>query len=322
MREAIVQFSDNLPGNADLRAEVLHGLRTHPRRLSPKFFYDRHGSGLFDAICRVPEYYITRTETAILQNNAAALARLAGTRTVLIELGSGASQKVRLMLDVLRPWAYVGVDISKDFLLHSTRRLAAAYPWLKVHAVCADFCQPLAFTCGYPELKRLAFFPGSSIGNFEPQHAVLFMRQLQSILGSHGALVIGVDLKKEPRHLNAAYNDAQGVTAEFNLNILRRLQRELGAQIDIRSFRHEAFYNEIHGRIEMYLVSLRAQQIHIDNEAFHFEKNERLHTENSYKYSIEEFQALARDAGYESHTVWMDENRLFSVHYLEVKNRD
>ncbi len=305
-----------------MRAEVLHGLRNYPRRLSPKFFYDHRGSELFDAICRVPEYYITRTETAILQDNAAALANLAGSRTVLIELGSGASQKVRLMLNVLRPRAYVGVDISKDFLLHSTRLLAAAYPWLKVHAVCADFCQPLSFNWGSPESKRLAFFPGSSIGNFEPQHAVLFMRQLQSLLGLHGALVIGVDLKKETRHLNAAYNDAQGVTAEFNLNILRRLQRELGAQIDIRSFRHEAFYNEIHGRIEMHLASLRAQQIHIDNETFHFEKDERLHTENSYKYSIEEFQALARDAGYEAHAVWTDENQLFSVHYLKVQNRD
>ena len=322
MKEATVQFYDELPDNADLRAEVLQGLGTHPRRLSPKFFYDRRGSELFDAICRVPEYYITRTETAILQNNAAALARLAGTRTVLIELGSGASQKVSLMLEVLRPYAYVGVDISKDFLLQSTRRLAAAYPWLKGHAVCADFCQPLSLTCCPPQFKRVAFFPGSSIGNFEPQHAVLFMRQLQSVLGPTGALVIGVDLKKDPHHLNAAYNDAQGVTAEFNLNILRRMQRELGAQVDIRGFRHEAFYNEAHGRIEMHLVSQRTQQIRIDNEAFHFEKNERMHTENSYKYTIEEFQALARDAGYQPHTVWTDEKRLFSVHYLQVENRD
>lgn len=318
MKQATVQFHDKLPDNADLRAEVLRALGTQPRRLSPKFFYDRHGSELFDAICRVPEYYITRTETAILQANAAALARLAGRRTALIELGSGASQKVRLILDMLRPHAYVGIDISKDYLLGATRRLAAAYPWLKVYAVCADFCQPLSLTCCPPDLKRVAFFPGSSIGNFEPQHAVLFMRQLQSVLGHNGALVIGVDLKKEPRHLNAAYNDAQGVTAEFNLNILRRIQRELGAKVDIRGFRHEAFYNEIHGRIEMHLVSLQAQQIHIDNETFHFGKDERLHTENSYKYTIEEFQTLARLAGYEPHTVWTDEKHLFSVHYLQA----
>lgn len=318
MREATVQFYDELPGTEDLRAEVLRGLSARPRRLSPKFFYDRRGSELFDAICRVPEYYVTRTETAILQDNAAALARLAGTRTALIELGSGASQKVRLMLDMLRPAAYVGVDISKDFLLHSTRRLAAEYPWLKVYAVCADFCQPLSLTCCPAEFRRLAFFPGSSIGNFEPAHAMIFMRQLRSLLGEGGALLIGVDLKKDINRLNAAYNDAQGVTAEFNLNILRRMQRELGAQVDVDSFRHEAFYNETQGRIEMHLVSLRAQQIHIGNAVFHFEKDERLHTENSYKYTVKEFQALARGAGYEPHTVWTDPHQLFSVHYLRV----
>ena len=318
MKEATVQFYDELPGNADLHAEVMRGLSTQPRRLSPKFFYDRRGSELFDAICRVPEYYVTRTETAILQDNAAALAHLAGNHAALIELGSGASQKVRLMLDMLRPSAYVGIDISRDFLLQSTRRLAAEYPWLKVYAVCADFCQPLSLTCCSAEFKRLAFFPGSSIGNFEPAHAVIFMRQLRSLLRKDGALLIGVDLKKDPRRLHAAYNDAQGVTAEFNLNILRRIQRELGAQVDVDSFRHEAFYNETHGRIEMHLVSLRLQQIHIGNAVFHFEKNERLHTENSYKYTIEEFQALARCAGYHPHTVWTDAQQLFSVHYLRV----
>jgi len=318
MREAGVQFHDELPDQADFREDVLRGLRAQPRKLPPKFFYDRRGSELFDAICRLPEYYLTRTEMAILRANSAALAPLAATPTALIELGSGASHKIRLLLDTLRPRAYVGVDISRDFLLQSTRRLAADYPWLRVYAVCTDFCQPLQLNCCSPELKRLAFFPGSSIGNFEPEEAARFMRQLRALLGTDGALLIGVDLKKDARVLHAAYNDAQGVTAEFNLNLLRRLQRELGAQLDAGGFRHESFYDAARGRIEMHLVSRRAQQIHIGGEKFHFEKDERVHTESSYKYTIEEFQALARHAGYEPQSVWTDANRLFSVHCLQV----
>jgi dimethylhistidine N-methyltransferase len=318
MREASVQFHDELPDHAGLREEVLRGLRARPRRLPPKLFYDRRGSELFDAICRLPEYYLTRTEMAILRANSTALAPLAATPTVLIELGSGASQKIRLLLDTLRPRAYVGVDISRDFLLQSTRRLAADYPWLKVYAVCTDFCQPLQLSCCAPELKRLAFFPGSSIGNFELEEAARFLRQLRALLGADGVLLIGVDLKKDTRVLHAAYNDAQGVTAEFNLNLLRRLQRELGAQLDAGGFRHESFYDDKLGRIEMHLVSRRAQQIRIGHEVFHFDKDERVHTENSYKYSVEEFQALARRAGYDPQSVWTDADRLFSVHCLRV----
>lgn len=320
MRDTSVQFHDALPDPQEFREEVLLGLRSRPRRLSPKYFYDRHGSELFDAICRLPEYYLTRTEMAILRAHRAALAPLAATPSVLIELGSGASQKIRLLLDTLRPRAYVGVDISRDFLLHSTRRLAADYPWLKVYAVCADFSEPLQLSCCAPELQRLAFFPGSSIGNFDPEEAVRFLRQLCVLLGTYGTLLIGVDLKKDARVLHAAYNDAQGVTAEFNLNLLRRLQRELGAQLDAGGFRHEAFYNDRLGRIEMHLVSRRAQQIRIGHEVFHFEKDERVHTENSHKYTIEEFQTLARRAGFEPQSVWTDAERLFSVHGLRVSS--
>lgn len=320
MRESAVHFYDELPGTTDLHNDVVRALTHYPRRLSPKFFYDRRGSELFDAICRVPEYYLTRTEMTILQDNASELAQLTGTRCALIELGSGASQKVRFILDTLRPSAYVGVDISKEFLLQSTRRLARDYPWLKVYAVCADFCQPLTLTCCPPAYKKLAFFPGSSIGNFEPHEAEAFLRGLTSTLGTDGgALLIGVDLKKDPRLLNAAYNDAQGVTAEFNLNLLRRIQRELGAQVDISAFRHKAFYNEALGRIEMHLVSQRPQQIRLGAEVFHFAEGETLHTENSYKYRIDEFQALATRAGYRPAAVWTDVNELFSVHYLHVK---
>lgn len=320
MRESAVHFYDELPGSVDLRNDVVCGLTKRPRRLSPKLLYDRRGSELFDAICRVPEYYLTRTETTILQENAFALAQLTGTRCALIELGSGASQKARFILDILKPSAYVGVDISKEFLLQSTRRLARDYPWLKVFAVCADFCQPLALTCCPPAYKRLAFFPGSSIGNFEPYDAESFLRGLTSTLGTDGgALIVGVDLKKDDRILSAAYNDAQGITAEFNLNLLKRMQRELGAQVEVSAFRHNAFYNEALGRIEMHLVSQRAQQIRLGNEVFKFDAGETLHTENSYKYSIDEFQMLATSAGYEPAAVWTDAKKLFSVHYLRVK---
>lgn len=320
MRESSVQFYNELPGAADLHEDVVRGLSVRPRRLPPKYFYDRRGSELFDAICRVPEYYITRTEMTILQHNAFALTQLTDMRCTLIELGSGASRKVRFILDTIKPYAYIGVDISKEFLLQSTRRLAIDYPWLKVYAVYADFCQPLTLMCCPSGYKRVAFFPGSSIGNFEPHDAEVFLSGLTSMLGPEGgALLIGVDLKKCPILLNAAYNDAQGITAEFNLNLLRRMQRELGVQVDTSSFCHEAFYNEAQGRIEMYLISQRQQHIRLGNNVFHFEAGERLHTENSYKYSMEEFQSLAQRAGYEPAAVWTDERNLFSVHYLRVK---
>lgn len=319
MRESAVHFYDELPETTDLHNEVVRGLSQNQRRLSPKFFYDRRGSELFDAICSVPEYYLTRAEMEILHGNAFELARLTGTRGALIELGSGASHKVRFILDTLRPAAYVGVDISKEFLLQSTRRLARDYPWLKVYAVCADFCQPLTLTCCPVACKKLAFFPGSSIGNFEPHEAEAFLKGLTVTLGANGgALLIGVDLKKDVRLLNAAYNDAQGVTAEFNLNLLRRIQRELGAQVDVGAFRHNAFYNETQGRIEMHLISQRPQQIRLGVDVFHFDEGETIHTENSYKYSIDEFQAMATRAGYKPTAVWTDANELFSLHYLHV----
>ena len=319
MTESAVHFYDEIPDTTDLHSEVIRGLASRPRRLAPKFFYDRRGSELFDAICRAPEYYITRTELKILQDHAFELARLTGKRSTLIELGSGVSHKVRFILDTLRPSGYVGVDISKDFLLQSTRRLAHDYPWLKVHAVYADFCQPFKLTCCSPTSKKLAFFPGSSIGNFEPHEAETFLKGLTSMLGTTGdALLIGVDLKKDTEILNAAYNDAQGITAEFNLNLLRRIQRELGAHVDTRAFRHHAFYNEILGRIEMHLISQKTQQIRVGAHVFHFDEGETLHTESSYKYSIEEFQALASRAGYKPTAVWTDANNLFSVHYLRV----
>lgn len=315
---AAVQFYDEHCDRGSLYAEAVRGLRARPKAIPPKFFYDRRGSELFEAICRLPEYYLTRTEFSILRAHARDIADLTGPGAVLVELGSGAADKVRLLLDALRPAAYLGIDISKEFLLQATRGLARDYPWLPVHAACADFCQPLTLSYPPPGQKKLAFFPGSSIGNFHPHEAATFMTGLKSILEPGDGFVIGVDLKKDPRVLHAAYNDAEGITAQFNLNLLERMRRELGAMVDVTAFAHEARYNADAGRIEMYLVSRRAQELRIGNEAFTFAADEALHTENSYKYGAEEFQALAREAGYQAQAMWTDADDLFSVHYLRV----
>lgn len=313
-----VKFFDEHPSVANLRDEVLAGLGRTPKQIAPKFFYDQKGSELFDAICEQPEYYLTRTEIHILRRHAKEIASLTGNKCLLLELGSGASKKVRLLLETLRPAVYWGVDISKEFLLRSTRRLAADYPWLEVHATCADFSGGLALSNHRPAGKTLAFFPGSSIGNFSPPEAVNFMSSLREVLQPGDALLIGVDLKKDKSILNAAYNDARGVTAEFNLNLLRRIKRELGARIDSEAFGHRAVYNEGEGRIEIYVVSRRTQQIYVGGRRFDIEAGECIHTENSYKYTVEEFQMLARRAGYQPIKVWVDEKPYFSVHYLVI----
>lgn len=318
LKTPTVSFHDALLEVDDFREEVLRGFSAQPKQLPPKYFYDRRGSELFEKICLQPEYYVTRTEVGILSACVPELARLVGpVPSVLIELGSGASLKVRLLLEQLRLRAYLGVDISREFLLRSTRRLAHDYPWIEVLALCADISRPIT-PVRLPPGPRLAFYPGSSIGNFDPPEAEAFLRNVCSLVGKGGSLVIGVDLKKDRSILHAAYNDAAGVTASFNLNLLRRLQRELGADLDIGSFRHEAFYNEAEGRIEMHLKSLRAQAIRVAEQQFHFRPGERLHTESSYKYTIDEFRALARRGGFESVHVWTDAQSLFSVHYLRV----
>jgi dimethylhistidine N-methyltransferase len=309
-------IQSRLGTDADPLAEIVAGLQA--RTVSPKFFYDVRGSELFDAICSLPEYYLTRTETSILRNCAGAIADLIGTNAALVELGAGAAEKVRLLLDALQPRAYVAIDISHDFLLNATARLAHDYPWLEVQAVRADFTRPLVLQYPPPDVRRLVFFPGSSLGNFSPDAARDFLRRLRPLVGPSGGFVIGIDLQKDPRVLHAAYNDAQGLTAQFNRNVLYHLQREYGAELDPQAFEHQALYNETVGRIEMYLVATRANDIRIAGRSFHFNKGERLHTENSYKYTIASFQALARAAGYVPEAVWTDERDYFSVHYLRV----
>ena len=313
-----VYFYDEHPKPATMLDEVLQGLATRPRRIAPKFFYDERGSRLFDAICELPEYYLTRTEMDILECCAEDVARLAGPDTTLIELGSGASRKIRLLLEALRPRRYFGIDISREFLKQSVQSLAQDYPWLEVHAACADFMQDLHLPYGAEEGKKLAFFPGSTIGNFEPQEALTFLQQVRRMVQPDGALLIGVDLKKDPNLLHAAYNDGAGITAQFNLNLLYRLRAELGAQVNPQGFQHRAFYNAVRGRIEMHLVSRFAQDIRIQGQRFYFEPGESIHTENSYKYTLEEFHAIARAAGLRPRQVWLDASRLFGVHYLSV----
>ena len=318
MTSTAIKFYDAHPGTDDLRREVLTGLAALPKAIPPKFFYDKRGSELFDAICELPEYYQTRTEMGILRRCVADLVKHIGPDCLLVELGSGASKKVRLLLEGLRPSSYLGVDISKEFLMHSTRLLAADYPWLDVHAACIDFSQSLDIPHCETFDHMVAFFPGSSIGNFDPDDAIELLKRVAQMMNMRGQLLIGVDLKKDVRLLNAAYNDASGVTAEFNLNLLNRIRDELDSDVDPARFQHNAYYNSQHGRIEMHLISRQAQSVRIEDRRFDFGQGESIHTENSYKYTIEEFAELAAAAGFRQQQVWTDDSSLFSVQLLKT----
>ncbi len=311
-------FHDQHPQPADFFQEVIDGLSQRPRYIPPKFFYDETGSHLFDRICAAPEYYPTRTEISILRDNSAAIAEHVGRDCLLIEPGSGNSAKVRELLDPLMPRLYMPVDISKQYLRESAAKLASEYPWLEVRAACADFTDGQRL----PEIlevgRRVAFFPGSSVGNFEPRDAQVFLAFMAETVGEGGGLLIGVDLKKDAQILDAAYNDAGGVTAAFNLNLLARINRELGADFDLSGFVHQAFYNPELGRIEMHLVSLRDQVVRIDDHNFQFQSGESIHTENSYKYTVDEFSALAAEVGFQLQAVWTDQDQLFSVQYYSI----
>lgn len=306
------------PGAEGVHAELLRGLTAARKYLPAKYFYDERGSQLFDLICEQPEYYPTRTEIGILRACATEVADLIGRRCTLIELGGGATRKVRLLLDELRPQHYFGIDISRDFLLQALRDLSLDYPWLHVSPICADFTQAfeLPALAGPP---RLVFFPGSTIGNFEPAEAACFLRRIRGLLDDGDALLIGVDLKKDPQVLHRAYNDEAGITAEFNLNLLHRLRRELDADIDPERFEHRAFYNKALGRIEMHLVSHCEQAVEIRGTSIGFAHGESIHTENSYKYGVEEFRTMSRDAGFSDEKTWTDAENLFSVHYLACR---
>lgn len=316
MKPQAVTFYDAHPGTADLRAEATAGFASKPRSIPPKFFYDERGSELFDQICEQPEYYQTRTEMRILERSVEDLVGHIGREFLLVELGSGASKKVRLLLEQLRPSGYVGVDISKEFLLSSTELLARDYPWLEVQAACIDFSRGLQLPHCEHELHKVAFFPGSSIGNFDPLDATRLLRDIGVLVGPGGHLLLGVDLKKDITVLNAAYNDRAGVTAAFNLNLLHRIRTEIDSDVDPDSFEHYAFYNPLLSRIEMHLISRRPQQVRLEQKSYLFEHGEGIHTENSYKYTVAEFGALAATAGFRQTAVWNDEAQFFSVQLL------
>lgn len=318
---ASLTLYDAQPEPDDLLAEALAGLARNPKSIPPKFFYDARGSQLFDAICELDEYYPTRTETAILHQYSGQIADAIGRGVLLIELGSGNSQKVRLLLDALRPAAYMPLDISREHLEHAAQALALDYPWLEIHAVCIDYSRGIALPKSVPNAPKVAFFPGSTIGNFRPEEAERFLSRLSHVLGPGGGLLIGVDLEKDPDVLNAAYNDSRGVTAAFNLNLLARLNREHGADFDLAAFEHYAFYSARQRRIEMHLRSLCDQTVILAGRQFEFKAGETLHTENSYKYTVATFQELAVRAGFEPQRVFADDANLFSVHLLRVASR-
>ncbi len=318
MNYPAVRFYDLHPPKTDMLREVLDGLHKTPPMISPKFFYDERGSELFEAITETPEYYPFRSELSLLEEHGDEMAALLGNDGLLIELGSGSSRKIRLLLDALKPAAYMPVDISRDFLLRAAGDLALEYPELEVHATCADYSRGLELPWSPEELPRAAFFPGSSIGNFEPAAAQRLLQHVAQALGSGGHLLIGVDLQKDYAVLHRAYNDEAGVTAAFNLNLLQRFNRELGADFALEQFSHNADYNAARGRIEMYLISDVEQQVTLGNEQLHFASGEAIHTENSYKYTVEGFLQMAGEAGFLPVKSWIDENHYFSVHCLKV----
>jgi dimethylhistidine N-methyltransferase len=298
--------------------DVLAGLGRHPKQLSPKYFYDSTGSDLFEQITRLPEYYPTRTELGILRDRGDEIAVLLPKQAALVEFGAGATTKVRLLLQTCNIAAYVPVDISADFLQSQARALRADFPTLKVHPVAADFTETFGLPAEVAALPKVGFFPGSTIGNFEPHEAQRFLRRAAEILG-HGALIVlGVDLEKDEQLLHDAYNDAAGVTAQFNLNLMVRMNRELGTNFDLAAFDHRAIYNRELKRIEMHLVSNRPQMVRVCGRSISFTTGESIHTENSYKYSIPRFYNLARATGWTPLSTWTDSERMFSVHALRT----
>ena len=335
-----VTLYDYHPALADFRAAVLNGLRQPEKQISPQFLYDRQGATLFEAITTLDEYYLTRTEIEILRSNAEAIAACITSETgadALLEFGSGSGQKVRILLDAAAQGlgrgpeklagklpTYVAIDISRQQLVEACETLSRDYGetrgGLEAIALCADYSQPLRLE-EVPQLAALhktAFFPGSSIGNFEPQEAVAFLRNVAPIVAPGGGLLVGVDLKKSKALLEPAYDDSRGISAAFALNLLRRMNAELGADFDLDQFRYRASYNEIAGRIEMHLVSLVAQTITVAGEAIAFQAGEALRTEHSYKYSVLEFELLAIEAGFKPQKVWVDPQEWFAVHYLTL----
>lgn len=299
------------------RSDVIVGLSAEPKRLPCKYFYDQRGSALFDAICHLDEYYLTRTELEIMDRFAPEMAREIGEEATLIEFGSGSSVKTQLLLEQLDTCVYIPVDISRKQLQISARRLSRLYPQIAVRPVCADFTEDFKLSSPLGELsRRVIYFPGSTIGNFEHDHAVALLRRIAMLGGPSGGLVIGIDLQKDASTIEAAYNDAQGITAQFNLNLLLRINHELGGNFELAQFDHLAFYDKAYNRVDIRLVSRRNQKVEIGSDVFDFRAGEPIHTEYSHKHTIEQFEGIAAEAGLRLQNCWMDNRQYFAVLFL------
>ncbi len=315
-----LQLVDLHPAESDIRSEVLQGISASPPSLPCKLFYDEVGSALFEEICQLDEYYPTRTEIAILIESATEICSVIGSEAILLEYGSGSAQKTEPILErMIQPAAYVSIELSLSALTESSGRIAADFPRLPVIAICADYTRQIDLPADLPpHSRKVAFFPGSTIGNFAPDESIAFLSRIRETVGESGGLVLGTDLKKDPAILVRAYDDQAGVTAEFNRNILRRLNRDLGCDFDLDAFDHLALYNAELGRIEMYLVNQESQQVSVGGRTIHLAKGQRIHTENAWKYSIDDVHELANRSGFELRQTWTDPDELFAVHYLSA----
>jgi dimethylhistidine N-methyltransferase len=313
-----ITFHDFLPELESFRDAVFKGLSRKPKQIPPKFFYDEAGSKLFEAILEQPEYYIPTIERELIARHADEFAALIEPGSVLIEPGSGSCKKVQVLLNSVAPVAYVPMDISGDFLRRSAYDLGKKFPWLRIYAACLDFTQQMILPQEVPQGRRIVFIPGSSLGNFNPLEVQHFLIGIHQLIGKGGGLLVGIDRKKEHAILNAAYNDKAGITAKFNLNLLTRINSELNGNFDPDKFKHFAYYNDNLGRIEMHLISLEHQQVDISGQKFRFSQGESIHTENSYKYSPDEFINLANTGGFKHRKTWSDHQHLFSIYFLEA----
>ena len=310
------------PEPSDFLGEVVEGLSSPKKTLPYKYFYDARGSALFDRICELEEYYPTRTELGIMEDSIDAIAECLGPEVLLVEFGSGSSIKTRILLDHLdHPVAYVPIDISREHLVRTAHELQEAYPKIEILPLCADYTTEYYLPkASRMSRRKVVYFPGSTIGNFEPAMARMFLERVGQTVGEGGGLLLGFDLEKDAAVLERAYNDSEGVTAEFNLNLLRRINRELGADFDLEGFEHRAVYNRDLGRIEMYLYSRREQTVGVGGRRFGFAAGERIHTENSHKYTLEKMRRLTSEAGFALQQVWKDERSYFCVAFLALRS--
>ena len=301
------------------QAAILQGLKVEQKFINPKYFYNHHGSKLFEQITELDEYYPTRTERKILQSRANDIAQLIEPNSLIVEPGAGSCKKIEYLLEALHPSVYVPQDVSAEFLKQSAQRLSNEYSWLDVVPVASDFSDPIEIPERLQSLRKYAFYPGSTIGNFEPEDALNFLKQMRQLVGDNGGMIIGVDLHKDNEILHAAYNDKKGITAQFNLNTLSHINDILDADFNIKEFEHVALYNSKKQRIEMYLKSLKSSAYDVLGETVTFEKGELVHTEHSYKYTIEGIASLAQNSGFLLKHSWTDKKDLFSVNYLQAQ---